>query len=151
MATMHSAVDIARQPNEVFDLIADLAHYGAWLPPSRTFSNVIQLNSGPVKLGTAYVDQGPSLVFHGEVIEFQPPARMTFYQATRSSVLTFNAGMNITIDYGLHPIRAGTRVERMLTLDTLGFFTLLQPLLRRAIRQENERVLQRMKTHLGTA
>jgi hypothetical protein len=39
----------------------------------------------------------------------------------------------------------------MLTLDTLGVFTLLQPLLRGAIRQENERILQRMKAHLGTA
>ena len=151
MATLLFTIEVARPPAVVFDLIADLAGYRAWLPPSRVFSEVIQLNSGPVKLGTAYVDRGPSLVFQGEVIDFEPPTLLTFYQATRSSVLMFDAGMNINIDYTLHQTAAGTCVERTLTLDTLGIFTLLQPLLRRALRQENERILQRMKAHLEAA
>jgi hypothetical protein len=110
----------------------------------------VQLNSGPVKLGTAYMDGGPSLTFHGEVTCLEPHTRVAFYQASRSKLWAFNVGMDIEIEYALQPANGGTHVERTLTLDTSGIFTLGQPLLRRAIRQENERILARMKQVLET-
>lgn len=148
MATMHFTIDIARPPKAVWDLITNLRQYDVWLPPSRAFRTVVQLNSGPVRVGTAYMDGGPSLTFHGEVMHLEPYARVVFYQATRSKLWSFNVGMDVEINYLLQPASTGTHVERTLTFDTSGIFTPLQPLLRRALRQENERILARMKTYL---
>ncbi len=148
MATMQFGIDIASPPKAVWDLITNLRQYDVWLPPSRAFNTVVQLNSGPVKVGTAYMDGGPSLTFHGEVTQLEPYTRIAFYQASRSKAWAFDVGMDIEIEYVLQPAGTGTHVERTLTLDTSGIFTLGQPLLRRAIRQENERILARMKAHL---
>ncbi len=148
MPTLQFTIDIASPPKAVWDLITDLRHYDRWLTPSRAFRTVVQLNSGPVKLGTAYMDGGPSLTFHGEVTHLQPYTRVAFYQASRSKLWGFNVGMDVEIEYVLQPIEDGTHVQRTLTLDTSGIFTLGQPLLRRVVGQENERILARMKAHL---
>ncbi len=151
MAMMQFTIDIASPPKAVWDLITNLRQYDLWLPPSRTFNTVVQLNSGPVKVGTAYMDGGPSLTFHGEVTQLEPYTHIAFYQASRSKLWAFDVGMDIEIEYALQPTGTGTHVERTLTLDTSGIFTLGQPLLRRAIRQENERILARMKAYLEAA
>jgi len=148
MATMQFGIDIASPPKAVWDLITNLRQYDMWLPPSRTFNTVVQLNSGPVKVGTAYMDGGPSLTFHGEVTQLEPYTRIAFYQATRSKLWAFDVGMDIEIRYVLQPRGTGTHVERTLTLDTSGIFMPLQQQLRSVIRQENERILARMKAHL---
>ena len=151
MATMQFTIDIASPPKAVWDLITNLRQYDVWLPPSRTFNTVVQLNSGPVKVGTAYMDGGPSLTFHGEVTRLEPYTRIAFYQASRSKLWAFDVGMDLEIEYALQPTNAGTHVERTLTLDTSGIFTLGQPLLRRGIRQENKRILACMKAYLEAA
>ena len=151
MATLQFTIDIASPPKAVWDLITNLRRYDVWLPPSRAFRTIIQLNSGPVKVGTAYMDGGPSLTFHGEVTHLEPHTRVAFYQASRSKLWAFDVGMDVEIEYVLQPIDGGTHVQRMLTLDTSGIFTLAQPLLLRVIRQENERILARMKAHLEAA
>lgn len=151
MATLQFAIDIASPPPAVWDLITNLRQYDVWLPPSRAFRTVVQLNSGPVKAGTAYMDGGPSLTFHGEVTHLEPHTRVVFYQASRSKLWAFNVGMDVEIEYALQPTSIGTHVERTLTLDTSGLFTLGQPMIRRAIRQENERILACMKAHLEGA
>jgi len=151
MATLQFGIEIASPPKAVWDLITDLRHYNVWLPPSRAFKTVVQLNSGPVKVGTAYMDGGPSLTFHGEVTRLQPHTRVAFYQASRSKLWAFNVGMDVEIEYTLRPTNTGTHVERMLTLGTSGIFTLGQPLLRRIVGQENKRILVRMKAYLEAA
>jgi carbon monoxide dehydrogenase subunit G len=148
MPTMQFAIDIDRPAEAVFGLITDLARYRTWLPPSNSFSNVAQLSSGPVVLGTPYIDTGPSAVFQGEVTQFRPHTHVTFYQASRFNLLTFNVGMNICIDYTLHEKDGGTHVIRNLALDLLGVLRLIQPVLLRTIRNENERILRTMKTYL---
>jgi len=148
MATLQFGIDIACSPKAVWDLIVDLRHYDRWLPPSPTFRTIVQLNSGPVKLGTAYMDGGPSLTFHGEVTHLEPYTRVAFLQASRSKLWAFNVGIDVEIEYVLQPTNGGTHVERTITLDTSGLFTLGQPLLRHALRQENDRILARMKAYL---
>lgn len=148
MPDLRFTTDIACPPETVFALINDLTRYSTWLPSSSVFGKVAQLTNGPVGLGTAYVDQGPSLAFQGEVIQWRPPAQLTFYQASRSRLFVFDAGLNITIEYVLYPTSDGTRVERTLQLETQGAFTPLRPLLMRGTRSESQRILQHMKSHL---
>lgn len=150
MATLRFTTDIASPPAAVWEVITNLRRYDVWLPPSRAFNTVVQLNSGPVKVGTAYMDGGPSLTFQGEVTQLEPYTRVAFYQASRSKLWRFDVGMDIEINYVLQPTNAGTHVQRTVTLETSRLFTLGQPLVLRLIRQENKRILACMKAHLET-
>ena len=53
---MDFTIDIARPPERVFALIADLPSYPRWLPPSGLYGSTTQVSETPVTLGTTYVD-----------------------------------------------------------------------------------------------
>ena len=80
MPDLHFTTLIEGSAESVFALIADLAHYDRWLPGSKAFGAITQIAPLPVGLGTTYIDAGPAGTRHGEVTEYDPPARISFHQ-----------------------------------------------------------------------
>jgi uncharacterized protein YndB with AHSA1/START domain len=144
MAEMQFTTVINRPAAEVFALIADLANYHTWLPPSNLFTQLPEISDNPVKLGTTYVDQG----LQGEVIEFQPPTRIAFRQGTQIKRLGLTFGLEVQSRYTLSPEEGSTRVVRDTQVKVGGMLKLLKPILVRQIRAENERILAMMKVWL---
>ncbi|MFN8451443.1 MAG: SRPBCC family protein [Anaerolineae bacterium] len=142
MPDIHLSVDIERPPEAVFDLLADIAHYHRWLPPSKTYSETVEISDSPIKQGTTYVDRNSTNVLYGEVIEYQPPTRIVFHQASEKP------GLDVTIRYVLTPTASGTHLERTTTIRTARLLRLLQRLVVQRIREENGRTLAALKAHL---
>ena len=107
---MDFTIDIARPPERVFALIADLPSYPRWLPPSGLYGSTTQVSETPVTLGTTYVD-GKQAKLRGRVTEYQPPFAIAFHQESRLLL----SRLAIDIRYRLEPLGAGTRVHRTTT------------------------------------
>ncbi|GHO62623.1 hypothetical protein KSC_015150 [Ktedonobacter sp. SOSP1-52] len=142
MAKLRFTIFIQRSPETVYKVLADLRGYKSWLPSSNLFRETTVTTDGPVQVGTAYVDKGPSSEMQGEVTALKPHSHIVFHQAARKGML------DIYVRYTLQPKEGGTQVVRELKLRTKGLVALLQPVLVRAIRKENERILQRLKWYL---
>jgi uncharacterized protein YndB with AHSA1/START domain len=133
---------------EVFALIADLANYPRWLPPSNLYDSVTSISNLPVQRGTTYVDRGQSTIMNGEVTEFELPHVIAFHQLTTIQRVVPLGGIDIRIRYTLTDQGQGTQVNRAVTLQTSGLLRVAQPIIVNTTRRENERILQMMKTHL---
>ena len=142
MPDIHVSVDIQRPPEAVFNLLADIAHYSQWLPPSQTYIETTNISDMPIKQGTTYVDRNTTGDMQGDVREYQPYSRIVFHQVGK------NPNIEITADYRLTPIVQGTRLERTTILVVSGIFRLIQPIAARRTRAENERTLQTLKAYL---
>ena len=140
---MDFTIDIARPPEPIFTLIADLPNYSRWLPPSGLYGATTQVSDTPVTLGVTYVD-GKQATLHGRVTDFHPPVAIAFHQEAR---LLFSR-LSIDIRYRLEPLGASTRVYRTTTPRLSGVLAPLQPLIARSIRTENLRTLAMMKEYL---
>ena len=140
---MDFTIDIARPPERVFALIADLPNYHQWLPSSGLYGATTQVSDTPVTLGTTYVD-GKQAPLHGRVTEFRPPVALAFHQEARLLL----SRLSIDIRYRLEPLGAHTRVYRTTTPRLSGVLALLQPMIVRPIRNENLRTLAMMKQYL---
>jgi uncharacterized protein YndB with AHSA1/START domain len=139
---------INRPPDVIFNLIADLAHYGQWLSPSALYNELQQISDTPIKLGTTYIDQGKSSTLQGVITEFQPPTNLTFTQGTRLKLPVVSAGLDIAICYKLEAQNGGTKVIRDVDVRFVGVLRLMQPILLRQISAENVRILAVMKDYL---
>lgn len=142
MPELHFSVDINRPPEAVFNLIADVAHYSRWLPPSKTYVETLDLSDSPIKQGTTYVDKNASNVMRGEVSECTPYSRIVFHQATK------DRSLDITIHYDFAAKGKGTHLARTVTIATGGILRLLQPIVVSRTRQENQRLIGAMKAYL---
>jgi uncharacterized protein YndB with AHSA1/START domain len=139
---------IAAPPEAVFDRVADLPHYGRWLPDSSAFGGTIDVTPYPVRLGTTYLDAGP-IQKPGKVTEFDRPRRIGFQHTVmiRSPIET---DVEARIRYTLEPSAGGTAVLRELDLviDLRGLRALLRPALLWGFRRENLRTLACLRRSL---
>ncbi|MBI1258272.1 MAG: hypothetical protein GC204_12435 [Chloroflexi bacterium] len=142
MTDIHVSVDIQRPPEAVFNLLADIAHYRDWLPPSKTYVETTDISDTPLREGTTYVDKNTNGTMIGEVREYQPYSRIVFYQIGR------NPHVEVTTRYQLTPTPQGTHLERTSTVVLSGIYRLLQPLGVRQVRAENGRTLATLKAYL---
>ena len=142
MPELRFSIDIKRPPEPIFNLIADLANYSHWLPPSGTYAETKDISDSPVKAGTTYVDKNRLNTMYGKVTQFTPYSVIVFHQATK------NPGMAITTRYELSPSVGGTHLIRTTTIELRGVYRLLQPMIVPPTRKENERTLQALKTYL---
>ena len=144
MAELRFETVIQRPIEDVFNLIADLPHYGEWLPPSNLYGNVTQYTGMPVGRGTQYVDQGKLTRMTGRVTAFAAPKHITFQQSTVSML----GALEVEIRYTLESAGDSTRVIRQVDVRPGGAFGLIQGRLLKSITQESERILAAMKAHL---
>jgi hypothetical protein len=110
---------------------------------------VADISDYPVKVGTTYVDKGLTTVMRGEVTAMDPPHTIAFRQTTNFKRALLSGELTVSVSYQLAEIvSGGTRVTRESRIRTTGLLIVARPLLIRAIRKENERILQRMKIYL---
>jgi len=64
----------------VFARLADIEGYNSWMPRKGSIlRRTEQTSPGEVGLGTTYVDRAQTGLTPGEVIEFEPPERLTYH------------------------------------------------------------------------
>jgi len=131
MPDLQFSTDIYRPPEAVFGVLADIAHYSAWLPPSKTYVGTVDISDMPIKQGTTYVDKNTNGDMQGDIRAYQPPSLIVFHQHSKMP------DIDITIHYALTPIPQGTRLDRTTSLVFSGIFKLIQPLAVPRIREEN--------------
>lgn len=136
--------DIHAPAEKVFDLIADLSHYGKWLSSEGLFKELMSISDNPIRAGTTYADTGLT----GKVTEFERPKHITFNQGMTIKMGVPLGGINLNIRYTLEAGDSETHLIRNLTLRLSGLLVLAQPILVRSISRENERILEKMKIYL---
>jgi hypothetical protein len=138
---------IAASPELLFDLVADMPHYGCWLPDSSSFGGTVDVTPYPVRLGTTYLDAGP-IQKPGKVIEFERPRHIGFQHTVmiRSPIKT---DVEARIRYTFDPAQGDTAVLRELDLgiDLRGLLKLLRPALLWGFRKENLRTMACLKRY----
>jgi uncharacterized protein YndB with AHSA1/START domain len=141
---------IEASPEAIFDLIADLPNYGRWLPGSQAFSATTQVSPYPVRLGTTYLDAGPTGERPGSVTAFDRPSRIAFHQTMQLRRGPLRADTAVQIEYTLEQAEGVTDVVRALdlTIRMSGPMKLVQPLVARAFHVENARTLAKLKRYL---
>jgi uncharacterized protein YndB with AHSA1/START domain len=152
MSTTHPvfSAHIAGPPEVIFDLIADMPHYGRWLPGSQAFGGTTRVTPYPVQLGTAYLDAGPAGQRPGSVTEFAPPKHIGFHHTMVLKLGPFAGDADVHILYTLESEAAGTHVIRALdlTLELPGLASVAKPLVIYAFRRENQRILAALKRYV---
>jgi uncharacterized protein YndB with AHSA1/START domain len=138
--------DIDCPAERIFDLIVDLGGQSRWLPKSSSFRGTTDVSASPASVGTTYREPGPFGVRNGVVTELERPTSVTFRQP-----MTIRLGggtIDIVMRYTLTPRGDSTRVQRSVTLGFPWQLRLLQPLIAREIRRENERTLRALKAYV---
>jgi uncharacterized protein YndB with AHSA1/START domain len=138
---------IEGSPEVIFELIADMPNYGRWLSGSKAFGATTQVSPYPVRLGTTYLDAGPAGQRPGSVTEYAPPKHIGFHHSMVLKLGPITGNADIDIRYTLEPEGRSTRVVRVLDM-TLQVPALLRPLVIRAFRKENERLLAELKRYV---
>jgi uncharacterized protein YndB with AHSA1/START domain len=139
--------EIDGAPDVIFDLIADMPNYGRWLPGSQAFGATTQVSPYPVQLGTTYLDAGPAGQRPGSVTAFERPKHIAFHHTMELNLGPFAGNCDIDIRYTFEPLGGRTHVIRDLDM-TMQVPVLLQPLVIRAFRKENIRILAQLKRYV---
>jgi uncharacterized protein YndB with AHSA1/START domain len=135
---------ISCSPERVFEVIADLRGQDRWLAHSSAFKGTVDVSHDPVQLGTTYREPASQGVRHGEVTEFEPPARITFHQPM--SLRPFGR-IDIVMSYTLEPLGETTRVRRLATLKIPPYFGPLSQIVIGLTSRESGRTLAALKTY----
>ncbi len=139
-------------PETIFDLVADMANYGRWLPHSSAFGGTVDVTPYPVRLGTTYVDAGP-IRKPGSVTEYVRPKHISFHHTVQLRRAFLNTDVDARIRYTFDSKDGGTSVDRrlVLTFDLHGASSLALPLLLYGFRKENNRTLAALKRYVEAA
>jgi hypothetical protein len=129
----------------VFALFADLRDYDLWLPRSAAFHGTTSISEGPIGVGTTNVEQSPFRVRHGTLTRMISPTELDFEQpmTLRPAIL---GGIGIKLFHRLTPQTDCVHLLRRLELTPHGPAALLTPIVTRAFRAENERLMNTLKT-----
>ena len=150
MIALHWDTEIRAGAERVFALLAELRDYDRWLPGSSAFHGTSSISAGPIGVGTTYVEPGPFGVRHGKVTEFVPPTRLAFEQPMTLRPAAMGM-IGIRLSMSLMPGADGVRVRRELQLDPQGPVKLVMPLVLRAFRAENTRMMRVLKDYAERA
>jgi len=152
MSTTHPTFTerIEGPPQTIFDLIADMPHYGRWLPGSDAFGGTTEVTPYPVRLGTTYLDSGPLGERPGSVTEYDPPKHIGFHQTMVLKKGPLTGRVEADIRYTFEPIEHATNVIRALdlTIELPWYLRFAEPLVLRAFRKENERLMCELKSYV---
>ena len=152
MSTSHEefTAQIQGSPETVFDLVADMPNYGRWLAGSDAFGETTEVSPYPVRLGTTYVDAGPSGKRHGSVTAFDRPRSIDFHHTMPLKRGPLTGDTDARIHCTFESVDGGTRFVRTLdlTVQIPGLLKVAAPLVVRAFRKENVRMLAELKRYV---
>jgi len=136
---------IDRPISDVFGRLADLAGYGTWMHRTGLFRRSGQISDGPLALGTAYFDATRMGTFHGEVTDYEPPARIGF----RETLRWFGSDlMEARPEYILEADRDKTIVHHVAEGELFGMMRLMKPIAALLARSERTRTVESLRRSL---
>ncbi len=136
---------IDRPISDVFARLADLDGYRTWMRRTGLFRWSGQTSDGPVGLGTAYIDATRLGTFHGEVTDYEPPARIDF----RETLRWFGADlMEARPEYILEADGDKTIVHHVAEGELFGMMRLMKPVAARLARSERARTVESLRRSL---
>ncbi len=126
-------------PHAVFARLADLGAYQSWLPAEAGWTGCQVTSTGPIGLGSTYVDHMRAGEMVGEVTRHDPPFSLQFHQKLlKSGRPVFEAVQTNE----LRQVEGGTLLRHSLHVSRLfGPLRLFRRRLARDIAVERERVL----------
>jgi hypothetical protein len=144
------SVTVAATPGLLFSLLADMPHYGEWLPGSDAFGHTTDVDPYPVRYGSRYHDGKPDVPgkdWWGTVTGFQPPGSLDFHHTIHIPQLRATA--DVHIHYSLEPHDEDTQVTRWLVLDITmpALMSPLRRLITASFDRENQRTMAALKHH----
>jgi uncharacterized protein YndB with AHSA1/START domain len=136
---------IDRPISDVFARLADLDGYRAWMHRTGLFRRSGQTSEGPLGVGTAYFDATRMGTFHGEVTDYEPPARIGF----RETLRWFGSDlMEARPDYVLEADRNTTIVHHVAEGELFGMMRLMKPVATLSARSERARTVKSLRRSL---
>ena len=136
---------IDRPISDVFARLADLDGYRTWMRRTGLFRRSGQISDGPLALGTAYFDATRMGTFHGEVTDYEPPARIGF----RETLRWFGAElMEARPEYVLESDGDKTIVHHVAEGELFGVMRLMKPMAALMARSERTRTLKSLRRSL---
>ena len=139
---------IDRPVSEVFGRLADLDGYGKWMRRTGLFRRSGQTSGGPLGLGTAYYDATRMGTFHGEVTDYEAPARIGF----RETLRMFGSDlMEARPAYVLEADQDRTIVRHVAEGELFGVMRLMKPVAAALARSERARTLESLRRSLESS
>src|SRR4051794_20697139 len=139
----HTTID--RPISEVFERLADVDGYRTWMRRTGLFRRSGQTSDGPVTRGTAYFDATRMGTFHGEVTDFEPPARLGF----RETLRWFGSDlMEARPQYILEADGDKTVVHHVAEGELFGVMRLMKPAAALMARSERARTVKALRRSL---
>jgi carbon monoxide dehydrogenase subunit G len=129
-------VEIARTPDDVFELLSDIARLPEWQ------TSAIEAHAeGPLREGSRVTEKrrllGRELDTELEVVAYEPPRRLT--------LRSLGGPVEFTVDHQLAAQGGGTELRLLAEAEPGGLLRLTQPVLARTAEQEFRRDFDRLK------
>ncbi len=134
--------NIAAPLPDVFARVIDIPGYASWLPEGSESRGGKLTSSGPLTVGTTYIDDTKHGPEAGEVVELEEPTRVVFRQQFFRLGLTIEEKLHT---YRLKATNGGTRVHYTLNWKLRGPLRLLDRFGARLATKERNLVLDALK------
>ena len=144
MIELRWETEIRARADVVFSLLAELRDYHRWLPSSMAFHGTSRISAGPIGVGTTYIEPGPLGTRHGTVSRFERPTHLDFEQPMTVRPRIFGV-IGIRLFHTLTHGSDSVHVLRVVQLSPQGPVKFVMPLVVRAFRAENDRMLKMLK------
>lgn len=137
MITQEVTVHLNKPVEQVFAFLMDPTKLTTW---QANLIKIDKITEGPLRLGSRFQEVRRlgrrETEIQGEIIAFEPNKRFETKTLTSPQV---------TVSYFLEPEEGGTRVNHRFVMWTSGFMRLLEPLIAKSIREENDLDLKNLK------
>jgi uncharacterized protein YndB with AHSA1/START domain len=136
---------IDRPVSDVFARLADVDGYRTWMRRTGLFRRSGRTSDDPLGLGTEYFDATRMGTFHGEVTEYEPPARIGF----RETLRWFGSDlMEARPHYILEADGDKTVVHHVAEGELFGIMRLMKPIASLLANSERARTVEALKRSL---
>lgn len=134
--------DIDAPLADVFARLIDIPGYASWLPEKSESRGGKLTSSGPVRVGTTYIDDTKHGPETGEVVELEEPTRVVFRQRFSKLGLTIEEKLHT---YVLEATNGGTSVHYRFNWKMRGPLRLLEKFGARLATKERNIVFDALK------
>jgi len=130
-------IHLNRPIEQVFAFLMDTTKLTMWQTNLIKFDKITE---GPLHMGSRFREVRRTgrreSAFQAEITAFEPNKRFETRTFTKPQV---------TVSYFLEPENGGTRVKHRFVMLTSGFMRLLEPIIAKSIREDNELDFQNLK------
>ena len=130
-------VHLNRPVEQVFAFLMDTTKLTTW---QTNLIKIDKITEGPLRLGSRFQEVRRlgrrDSEIQGEITAFEPNKRFETKTLTKPQVM---------VSYFLEPEEGGTRVKHRFVMMTSGLMRLLEPLIAKSIREENDLDFRNLK------